>query len=107
MMKKSIDPRGETANEDAVFLFQQIVKNMSGFIGKIAEDVQGGVHYFNELPYFVSIHSRDCIVLSVNSVYREHLGEREGQDSWCVYLDSFATAEDNPIKKTVDKTRAI
>jgi hypothetical protein len=39
---------------------RQIVEKMSAFISQVASDAQGGIRYFNELPYFVSIHGRNC-----------------------------------------------
>jgi len=111
-MKQNSKPSKIPTTEDPVFFIKQIVGNMSTFIGQIAEDVQGGVHYFNELPYFVSIHSRDGTILSTNQTYREHLGDREGENSWCVYEGRHSTDEENPVIISVESgkpavTRAV
>ena len=42
---------------------KQIVDKLSTFIGRIARDVEGGVRYVNEMPYFVAIHDRQGRVL--------------------------------------------
>jgi len=55
---------------------KQIVDKLSTFIGRIAQDVQGGVRYFNEMPYFVAIHDRHGQVLAANRAYRMLLAAR-------------------------------
>ena len=53
----------EMVDTERFLAIRQIVDRMSAFIGQVANDVHGGVKYFNELPYFVSIHSADCKIL--------------------------------------------
>jgi PAS domain S-box-containing protein len=80
---------------------RQIVEKMSAFISQVASDAQGGMRYFNELPYFVSIHSRDCKVLAANSVYLRYLGNRIYKESWGIYVGRRATREDCPVRRTL------
>ena len=80
---------------------RQIVDKLSLFISKIANDAQGGVRYFNEMPYFVSIHSRDCKVLATNPAYKTHLGNKIYHDSWEVYGEHQASQKACPVGRTV------
>jgi PAS domain S-box-containing protein len=80
---------------------RQIVEKMSVFISQVARDAQGGMRYFNELPYFVSIHGRDCTVLAANSVYHRYLGNRLYQSSWGIYVGRRATRNGCPVGRTL------
>jgi len=57
---------------------KQILDKVSTFIGELAREVEGGVRYFNEIPYFIAIHDRKCRVVAANRVGlegpRNHLG---------------------------------
>jgi len=91
---------------------RQIVEKMSAFISQVASDAQGGMRYFNELPYFVSIHSRDCTVLAANPIYLRYLGNRLYQSSWGIYVGRRATRDHCPVGRTlrnegVVSTRAL
>lgn len=91
---------------------RQIVEKMSAFISQVARDAQGGVRYFNELPYFVSIHGRDCTVLAANATYHRYLGNRLYEDSWGIYVGRRATPNGCPVGRTlksesVRTTRAL
>ena len=72
----------EMVDTERFLAIRQIVDRMSAFIGQVANDVHGGVKYFNELPYFVSIHSPDCTVLATNPTYIRNLGYRIHGNSW-------------------------
>ena len=80
---------------------RQIVEKMSAFIGQVARDAQGGVRYFNELPYFVSIHSRECKLLAANPTYLRYLGNRIYQDSWGIYVGRRATRNSCPVGRSL------
>ena len=91
---------------------RQIVEKMSAFIGQVARDAQGGMRYFNELPYFVSIHGRDCTVLAANATYHRYLGNRLYKGSWDIYVGLRATPNGCPVGRTlksesVRTTRAL
>jgi PAS domain S-box-containing protein len=91
---------------------RQIVDRMSAFIAQVANDVHGGVKYFNELPYFVSIHSPDCKVLAANPTYIRNLGYRIHGNSWEIYSGKRATRDNCPVARTlrnedIMETRAL
>ncbi len=91
---------------------RQIVEKMSAFISQVAADAQGGIRYFNELPYFVSIHDRNATVLAANATYHRYLGNRLYQESWGIYVGRRATRNGCPVGRTlknesVMSTRAL
>ena len=91
---------------------RQIVDKMSQFIAQIAGDVHGGVKYFNELPYFVSIHSPDCTILAANPTYLRYLGNHIYKNSWEIYVGKHASRKTCPVGRTARtgdtlKTRAL
>jgi len=118
-------PEADAAPEEVVFrksaerieterflAVRQIVDRMSAFIAQIAGEVHGGVKYFNELPYFVSIHSPDCTLLAANPTYIRHLGYRIHGNSWEIYRGKRATRERCPVGRTlrsedIMETRAL
>lgn len=81
---------------------RQIVDKLSLIISEIANDVQGGIRYFNEMPYFVSIHSHDCKVLATSPAYKARLGNKIYHDSWEIYAEHQASRESCPVGRTVD-----
>ena len=91
---------------------RQIVEKMSAFIAQVASDAQGGVRYLNELPYFVSIHGKDCTLLAANNTYHRYLGNRLHKESWGIYVGRRATRKNCPVGRTLDSesvrtTRAL
>jgi PAS domain S-box-containing protein len=91
---------------------RQMIEKMSAFIAQVAAGVQGGVKYFNELPYFVSVHSADCQVLAANATSLKFLGNRLYADSWEIYVGKRNTRENCPVGRTVrsgnvETTRAL
>jgi PAS domain S-box-containing protein len=80
---------------------KQIVDKLSTFIGRIARDVEGGVRYVNEMPYFVAIHDRQGRVLTANRVCRTLLGLRPGDRSCSAYDGASASPEDCPVGRTI------
>jgi signal transduction histidine kinase/response regulator of citrate/malate metabolism len=91
---------------------RQMVDNISLVIAQTAKQVQGGVRYFNELPYFVSIHGRDCKVLATNPTYKKYLGNQIYRNSWDIYSRSHASRHACPVGRTLNTegvltTRAV
>lgn len=80
---------------------QQIVDKMAAFIAQIAAEAQGGVRYYNELPYFVSIHNARGELLAANPAYRKHFGSPLPRYSWEVYSGKRATARMCPVGRTI------
>ncbi len=80
---------------------KQIVDKLSTFIGQIARDVEGGVRYFNEIPYFVAIHDRHGRVLAANRPYRMLLGGGAGDASCLIYEGRAGAAEECPAGRTL------
>ncbi|WP_152971876.1 ATP-binding protein [Desulfatitalea tepidiphila] len=90
----------EVANE-RFLVVRQIIEKMSSFIAQVASTVEGGVKYFNELPYFVSVHSPDCRVLAANETSLKFFGNRLYANSWEIYIGKRATREACPVGRTV------
>lgn len=80
---------------------RQIVDETSIFIDKIVQEVQGDIPFFNQMPYFISIHSRDMRVLATNSTYRKFFGNRTSQPSWAIYTGNHASRETCPVGQTI------
>ena len=103
------DQKGETERFLAV---RQIVDNISLFFAQISDNLQSGIKYFNEMPFFVSIHSKEGKVLATNPAYHNYLGNRLDRPSWEIYCGKRATAAACPVGKTlrteaVNSTRAV
>lgn len=86
---------------------RQMVDNISLVIAQTAKQVQGGVRYFNELPYFVSIHGRDCKVLATNPTYKKYLGNQIYRNSWEIYSRSHASRNACPVGRTLKTEEVI
>ncbi len=80
---------------------KQIVDKLSTFIGRITREVEGGVRYFNEMPYFVSIHNRRHKIVATNRVFRTLLGATVGQDSWDIYAGASRSRSACPVGRTI------
>ena len=106
-------PEEEQRIETERFLgIRQVIDKLSSFISMVATDVQGGVKYFNELPYFVSIHSSACQVLAANKTYTKYLGNRIYKNSWDIYSGKRATRNGCPVGRALEavdvmSTRAL
>jgi PAS domain S-box-containing protein len=81
---------------------RQVVDKLSSFVAYIARDVQGGMRYFKEMPYFVSIHDANCNVIATNSIYKKHFGNKIGKDSCEIYVGDSAEKKCCPVAKTID-----
>ena len=86
---------------------RQIVEKMSAFISQVTRDAQGGVRYFNDLPYFVSIHGKDLTVLAANGTYLRYLGNRLYQESWGIYAGRRGTRDACPVGQTFRKESVL
>ncbi len=91
----------ERIENERFLAVKQIVDKLSSFIGRISRDVEGGVRYFNAMPYFVSIHDRRLRVLAANRPYRALLGVKAGEGSWRVYEGPSGTPEGCPVSQSV------
>jgi PAS domain S-box-containing protein len=101
-MARQIEQQYSQRLETERFLtVKQIVDKLSTFIGRIARDVEGGVRYFNEIPYFVAIHDRHGRVLAANRPYRMLLGGGAGDASCLIYEGRSGGAEECPASRTL------
>jgi signal transduction histidine kinase/AmiR/NasT family two-component response regulator len=97
----------ERLETERFLVVKQIVDKLSTFIGRIARDVEGGVRYFNEMPYFVAIHDRQGQLLAANRSYRMLLGRKVGDDSWSVYEGPAGTADGSPVSRAIQSASAL
>lgn len=97
-VEKKVTERLET---ERFLTVKQIVDKLSTFIGQIARDVEGGVRYFNEIPYFVAIHDRHGRVLAANRSYRLLLGSQAGDASCLIYEGRSGGSEECPAGRTL------
>ena len=79
----------------------QIVNQLSTFIGRIASKAQGGLKFFDEMPYFVSIHDRAARVIAANRTHKKHFGNQIGANSWEIYRGKHAGPATCPVSKTI------
>jgi signal transduction histidine kinase/FixJ family two-component response regulator len=80
----------------------QALEGVAAAMQNIASDLDGGIHYLNDLPCFVSIHSPQLEVVAANQRYEEKLGNRVGQPSCEIYKAADRSAEPCPVKTTFD-----
>ena len=80
---------------------KQILDKVSTVIGELAREVEGGVRYFNEIPYFIAIHDRKCRVVAANRAYRTLLERRIGDDSWGIYEGESHSRQNCPVSRTI------
>jgi signal transduction histidine kinase/FixJ family two-component response regulator len=78
----------------------QVIEGLSSATRNIAEDFEGGITYFNELPCLVSIHNRDLEVVATNQLYKERLGDKIGCNSWDAYKEGAGRSAKCPVAKT-------
>jgi signal transduction histidine kinase/DNA-binding NarL/FixJ family response regulator len=86
---------------------KQILDKVSTFIGELAREVEGGVRYFNEIPYLIAIHDRKCRVVAANRAYRTLLGRRLGDPSWEIYDGEARSRERCPVGRTLLSENAL
>jgi PAS domain S-box-containing protein len=80
---------------------KQILDKVSTLIGALAREVEGGVRYFNEIPYLIAIHDRKCRVVAANRAYRTLLGRRLGDPGWEIYEGESRSRERCPVGRTL------
>lgn len=78
----------------------QAVEGFSSAIMEMADDLNGALNYFNDLPCFVSLHDRDLKILAANRLYKERLGDRVGSKSWEIYGGKAAEPDGCPAALT-------
>jgi signal transduction histidine kinase/DNA-binding NarL/FixJ family response regulator len=86
---------------------KQILDKVSTVIGELAREVEGGVRYFNEIPYFIAIHDRKCRVVAANRAYRTLLERRTGNRSWEIYDGAACGRENCPVSRTLLSENAM
>jgi len=86
---------------------KQILDKVSTIIGELAREVEGGVRYFNEIPYFIAIHDRKCRVVTANRAYRTLLGRRIGDPGWEIYDGESRSREHCPVGRTLISEKAL
>jgi signal transduction histidine kinase/FixJ family two-component response regulator len=86
---------------------KQILDKVSTIIGELAREVEGGVRYFNEIPYLIAIHDRRCRVVAANRAYRTLLGRRIGDASWEIYDGESRSRERCPVGRTLLSENAL
>jgi len=91
---------GEALESERFIAVNQVLDNISLFIERISEEVEGGVKYFDQMPYLVSVHDRSLIIVSANAAYRKLLGNKIGNNSWEVYQERWASADECPVGLT-------
>ena len=99
-------PGDGAAEKERLHFIKQIAKNLSAFMGQIGSDAQDGLRYFDEMPYFMAIHSADLKILAASPGYHTHFGNRIGQDSWAIYTGVQASRDDCPAGITRRTARA-
>ncbi len=100
-IKKIRKTYNELIETERFVAVRQIVENISSFIGQIANDVEGGVRYFNEIPYFVSIHNRNMKILMANTAYKKHFGNIINEESWKIYRGKTSEPDQCPVGRTI------
>lgn len=78
----------------------QAVEGFSTAMSRIADDLESGFRYFNEMPCFVAIHDASHRIVAVNPLYAERIGERIGEKSG----SSYRCADRDPAACPVART---
>ena len=92
---------GEALESERFIAVNQVLDNISLFIERISEEVEGGVKYFDQMPYFVSVHDRSMTIVSANAAYRKLLGNKIGRSSWEIYQEPWASPDECPVGLTL------
>lgn len=77
----------------------QTVEELARAFSGIAGDSNGGIRYFNDMPCYVSIHSRELEIVAANQLFRDRIGDKIGHKSWEIYLDETG-ARPCPVEET-------
>jgi len=84
----------------------QAVEGLSSAIRDMAGDFGGDIHYLNEMPCFVAIHSRELKIVATNQLYKERLGDMVGAGSWEIYQGEDNDSTTCPVAKTFNSGRS-
>lgn len=84
----------------------QVVEGLSTAMSCLVETFDEGMGYFNQLPCFISIHNRYLEVVAVNQLYKDHLGDMTGRNSWEVYSQRQGSGNACPVAKTIEEGKA-
>jgi PAS domain S-box len=100
---KLLELERQTIAGDAV---QGITELMTGLacdeeVGSQLSSLLGG------LPCLVSIQNRELVIVSVNELYRQRLGDRVGMRGYAVYAGLSGTAEGSPAARTFAEKRGL
>ena len=79
----------------------QVVDGLFDAVPLLAQQGSGAFDSFQDLPCYVSLHSPDLKIISVNRFYRDHIDDRSGMDSWGVYEGRAGTRESCPAAQTL------
>ncbi|MFH0729618.1 MAG: response regulator [Pseudomonadota bacterium] len=77
----------------------QTVEELARAFSGIAGDSNGGIRYFNDMPCYVSIHSREFEIVAANQLFRERIGDKIGHKSWEIYSDETGSRP-CPVEET-------
>ena len=91
----------EQVDTERFVAVKQVVDKVSHFIGLLANDVEGGVEYFNQTPYFVSLHNRDLQLVATNPIFNRHFGNRLGTRSWEIYEGEAGKPDTCPVAMSI------
>ncbi|MCP4111285.1 MAG: response regulator [Desulfobacteraceae bacterium] len=80
----------------------QAIEGLSSVMKDIADGFEGGLKYFNDMPCYVSLHSREMKVVAANRLYRDRLGGKLGDNSWALYKGEHAEPHACPVGKTFE-----
>ncbi|RJR42414.1 MAG: response regulator [Desulfobacteraceae bacterium] len=87
---------------ERIIAVNQVVEGIASAARTMAEDMNGSVSYFNEMPCLVSIYNRECEVVAVNQLYLERIGNSVGRNAWEIHAGGLALRERCPIFRTFD-----
>jgi PAS domain S-box-containing protein len=107
VLKKTAAAFEKSLEEEKVHLLRQITESMSVFIDEVAKEAQGGIRFFNERPYFVSIHNQEHKILSTNVSYNKHIGDKVNADSWAIYEGKMSSRQGCPVGETFASGKGI
>lgn len=104
---KRVKGQKHKESQEKFSFVRQIIQNMSLYIEKIAEHVQGGIKYIDDLPYCVSIHDTNGTILYTNNNYIENFGEKTGCSSSDIYPAGSDNGSDNPVMSAVRQKKIV
>jgi len=85
----------------------QVVEAITSSTKNMAEDLDVGIKFFNEMPCLVSIHNRDLKVVATNQLFKERLGDKIGSDSCEIYTEGAGGREECPALRTFETGKGV